>query len=199
MSETPGAAESAGREDGTATHELVLPTTETHELVLCCRRCRQPLLRPSNTVEHEQSRHNFSFRRQAKERGQHGGGAGEVDRSECTSFFLEEPLQWMKVIGRHGWVRAAAARRRRSPLRGRRARAPSQDASSDVEGKLNCPKCGTRVGVLKWAGAQCSCECRLRGSVGARRTELASPWITLPPTGLPCVGPLMNRRRRHVG
>lgn len=47
---------------------------------------------------------------------------------ECTSFFLEEPVQWMK------------------------------EASEDVEGKLNCPKCGARVGLLKWTGNQCSCE-----------------------------------------
>jgi hypothetical protein len=100
MSEAPGAAEAASQDDAAATL-LVLPTPETHELVYCCRRCRQPLLRPSNTVEHEQARHNFSFRRQAKERGQHGGGAGELDRSECTSFFLEEPLQWMKVTSEY--------------------------------------------------------------------------------------------------
>jgi hypothetical protein len=34
---------------------------------------------------------------------------------------------------------------------------PSQDASTDVEGKLSCPKCGARVGTLNWTGSQCSC------------------------------------------
>lgn len=29
--------------------------------------------------------------------------------------------------------------------------------ASQVEGKLHCPKCGHRVGTLKWAGGQCSC------------------------------------------
>lgn len=38
-----------------------------------------------------------------------------------------------------------------------------QDAAADVEGKLNCPKCGSRVGVLKWTGNQCSCECDVGG------------------------------------
>ena len=26
-----------------------------------------------------------------------------------------------------------------------------------VEGKLGCPKCGTRIGSYNWAGTQCSC------------------------------------------
>jgi hypothetical protein len=33
-----------------------------------------------------------------------------------------------------------------------------QGQSEDVEGKLVCPKCTTRVGSLKWAGTQCSCK-----------------------------------------
>ena len=115
---------------------IVLPNETTHDLVLCCRRCRQPLLRPANITAHERGQQGFSYRRQAKERERLGGAPTEeveADESgaaggDCTSYFLDEPLQWMR------------------------------DASSDVEGKLNCPKCSTRVGVLKWAGAQCSCE-----------------------------------------
>ena len=29
--------------------------------------------------------------------------------------------------------------------------------TTEVEGKIMCPKCGTRVGSWKWAGIQCSC------------------------------------------
>lgn len=77
---------------------LVLPTAETHDLVLCCRRCRQPLLRPANLTDHDRGRQAFSYRRQAKEREQHGGAddAGAA-AAACTSYFLDEPLQWMKV------------------------------------------------------------------------------------------------------
>jgi dual specificity phosphatase 12 len=34
--------------------------------------------------------------------------------------------------------------------------APGQDIH-DMEGKLVCPKCSTKIGHWKWAGAQCSC------------------------------------------
>jgi dual specificity phosphatase 12 len=38
--------------------------------------------------------------------------------------------------------------------------------SDDVEGKIVCPKCSARVGSLKWAGGQCSCEFCARARVG---------------------------------
>lgn len=34
---------------------------------------------------------------------------------------------------------------------------PWMDGCSDVEGKLHCPKCKTKVGHYSWTGAQCSC------------------------------------------
>jgi len=45
----------------------------------------------------------------------------------CKSLFLKEELPWMGDIG------------------------------SAVEGKFTCPKCSTKIGHIKWAGAQCSC------------------------------------------
>ena len=74
------------------------PSSETHELVHCCRRCRQPLLRPANVTDHERGQQSFSYRRQAKERAVHGGAADAEGQGDgCTSYFLAEPLQWMKV------------------------------------------------------------------------------------------------------
>eukprot|EP00898_Chlorokybus_atmophyticus_P009152 jgi/Chlat1/9238/Chrsp99S08514 len=46
---------------------------------------------------------------------------------QCSSYFLE-PMQWMAGIN-----------------------------DGQVEGKLLCPKCSTRLGSYKWAGEQCSC------------------------------------------
>lgn len=45
----------------------------------------------------------------------------------CSSLFLQNGLDWMG------------------------------DISSSVEGRLACPKCRTKIGHWKWAGAQCSC------------------------------------------
>jgi DNA-directed RNA polymerase subunit RPC12/RpoP len=45
----------------------------------------------------------------------------------CSSLFLQNGLDWMG------------------------------DISSSVEGRLACPKCSTKIGHWKWAGAQCSC------------------------------------------
>jgi dual specificity phosphatase 12 len=47
--------------------------------------------------------------------------------SQCESLFLSNGLDWMG------------------------------DISAAVEGKFSCPKCCTKIGHWKWAGAQCSC------------------------------------------
>lgn len=50
--------------------------------------------------------------------------------ASCTSYFLDE--------AKSEWIRETACR--------------------DVyEGKLDCPKCETRLGTFNWAGSQCSC------------------------------------------
>ena len=127
---------------------LHLPTAATHDAVYCCQRCRRPLFAPEHVTSHEVGQHGFAFRRAAKERGAassvggsgcgDGGGVSEAAEAGagCTSFFLSEALQWMEA------------------------------ASSDVEGKLTCPKCAVRVGSVKWAGGQCSCEWRGRALEG---------------------------------
>jgi dual specificity phosphatase 12 len=102
------------------------------EMIYCCRRCREPLFRPSMVTSHEVGSHNFTYHRTqkaAREMAGGGGGAsaGSEDRGVCTSLFLGEALKWMA------------------------------STASDIEGKLNCPKCGVRVGSLAWAGGQCSC------------------------------------------
>mmetsp|Transcript_4083 Transcript_4083/g.7156 ORF Transcript_4083/g.7156 Transcript_4083/m.7156 type:complete len:343 (+) Transcript_4083:52-1080(+) len=48
---------------------------------------------------------------------------------ECSSMFLSEPNQWMSTLA----------------------------MADEVVGKLNCPKCGHRVGSFSWSGSQCSC------------------------------------------
>jgi len=47
---------------------------------------------------------------------------------ECTSFFIDENLSWIQGLD-----------------------------LNNIEGRLVCPKCKSRVGSWKWDGAQCSC------------------------------------------
>ncbi len=48
--------------------------------------------------------------------------------SECAHFFLE-PLDWMQATIDKG----------------------------DLEGKLECPKCSSKIGAYAWQGLRCSC------------------------------------------
>ncbi|EMR11183.1 hypothetical protein PNEG_00776 [Pneumocystis murina B123] len=48
---------------------------------------------------------------------------------QCTHFFLE-PLAWMK----------------------------NELDNGNIEGKLNCPKCSSRIGKYAWQGMSCSCK-----------------------------------------
>lgn len=52
---------------------------------------------------------------------------GYGNAGPCQNYFIAQPLPWM------------------------------DDGCSDVEGKLHCPKCKTKVGHYSWTGAQCSC------------------------------------------
>lgn len=49
----------------------------------------------------------------------------------CESIFLSNPMTWMnqKVM----------------------------NSNNIIQGKLNCPKCSTKIGSWNWSGAQCSC------------------------------------------
>ncbi len=117
-------------------------------LIYSCRRCRTALFRDNMLSFHEVGVHHFSYRRAHKNAGGGGvggavlsssgsgsgsGGSGEAGEQQqqppptCTSHFLSEALVWMA------------------------------SASSDLEGKLNCPGCSSRVGTLSWVGSQCSC------------------------------------------
>jgi hypothetical protein len=104
------AAAAVGEPTGTvalpaaSTTFLAVPTTETHDMVYCCRKCRLPLFRPEQIGSHAASKHTFSHHRTVKEREKSRSTEHE---QECTSFFLEEPVQWMKVRDRHRCRRCA--------------------------------------------------------------------------------------------
>jgi len=100
--------------------------------IYCCQRCRCALFTESQlTSQHKKGQHKFSFR---KDRGKSGESSAvsalrSSSSSECSSLFLSEPNLWMTQLA----------------------------MSLSVVGKLNCPKCGHRVGSFSWSGSQCSC------------------------------------------
>jgi hypothetical protein len=157
-----------------------------HETVYACKRCRTPLFRPSLLTLHAVGAQQFSYRRVQKDRreaagggggagaaqwegqeegssggggeggGEGGGGGGgggsgggglggappHAPSARCTSHFLAEAVQWMA------------------------------EASKDVEGKLNCPGCGARLGTLAWAGSQCSCGTWVNPAIQVQKKQV---------------------------
>ena len=95
-----GAGEASAAAPTAASDEIFIapePTTTVYS----CRRCRQILFQHASILPHDSGKHAFSFRRQAKDRAQTAGGVliaeAEEASGSCTSYFLEEALQWMKA------------------------------------------------------------------------------------------------------
>ena len=96
--------------------------------VYTCRMCRTILFMESDLSEHSTSMQTFSRRKLLKE-GRNNKKNASGGTAVCSSYFLQEPLVWMS------------------------------EAAGCVEAKIYCPgkKCKARLGVLAWAGSQCSC------------------------------------------
>jgi hypothetical protein len=124
----------AGGEGGVASGECaevdtVLPSTDERQQVYACRKCRFLLFTQEHVTAHAKEQQTFSYRERAK---------GVDDR--CTSFFLEDAMEWMgEAMG---------------------------------GGKIVCPNCSTRLGQLKWAGAQCSCGSWITPAVQVSKSKL---------------------------
>lgn len=117
------------------------------DVIYTCRRCRQPLFKKTQVIAHQPNpSHTFSHRRIAKEVSRDPSAA--TGPTECTSYFISEALVWMKASTKRVLATSYADSRNGFG---------SQEASSDVEGKLSCPKCQARLGMIRWAGGQCSC------------------------------------------
>eukprot|EP01138_Halocafeteria_seosinensis_P012867 gb/GECG01013144.1/.p1 GENE.gb/GECG01013144.1/~~gb/GECG01013144.1/.p1 ORF type:complete len:155 (+),score=23.64 gb/GECG01013144.1/:1-465(+) len=123
--------------------------TATGEHYFACRRCRRPLFLPHQLEQkHLPNQQDFSLHKQRKDVEQSAEVAGVSSEAtaalpetymggayyrnkfkECSSWFLDEPLQWMR------------------------------EQTNSEDGKLVCPndKCDAKLGYIKWAGTQCSC------------------------------------------
>ena len=124
----------AGGEGGVVSGECaevgtVLPSADERQQVYACRKCRFLLFTQEHVTTHAKEQQTFSYRERAK---------GVDDR--CTSFFLEDAMEWMgEAMG---------------------------------GGKIVCPNCSTRLGQLKWAGAQCSCGSWITPAVQVSKSKL---------------------------
>ncbi|CAI5756022.1 unnamed protein product [Candida verbasci] len=97
---------------------------------LRCKRCRQILANQSNMETHEiptQESKQSKFTKTAP--NSRRIISIQNASNKCSHYFLKEPVKWMQ----------------------------SELEKSQLEGKFQCPKCGSKVGGYNWQGSRCSC------------------------------------------
>lgn len=129
-----------------------------------------------------------------------GGSGGTGGTTQACSSLFTEPMAWMAGIdGENGSPSRRACAMIRQPFSLRASRrgrleslvvnAPSHSlcpvvlpfAGGEVEGKLSCPKCATRLGTYCWAGAQCSCGAWVTPAFQVRQASASSRFSRLVP------------------
>jgi dual specificity phosphatase 12 len=124
---------SAQEQQATSLPAVVPGATQQQEqeeeatVVWCCQKCRCALF-TREQLSRQHAEGRHAFAYRRALKGADAGGAPSEAR-ECGSVFVSEPNSWMLA----------------------------STAAETESGKLNCPKCGTRVGTFAWSGSQCSC------------------------------------------
>lgn len=118
-----------------------LTTVRPEPTVYRCKKCRRIVASASNILPHmtheKQIWRHISSKRSPKEIKRVQEPVERVRKDDrtvelCTRIYFVEPLAWMPDIIRN------------------------------VEGKLNCPKCNTKLGSFSWtAGSQCPCGSKI--------------------------------------
>ncbi|XP_066584358.1 dual specificity protein phosphatase MPK-4-like [Prorops nasuta] len=119
-----------------------LTTIRPEPTVYRCKKCRRIVASVSNVLPHstheKQVWRHISTKRTTKEKLKESPAAVEKKKEEkkstelCNKTYFVEPLAWMP------------------------------DITHNVEGKLNCPKCNTKLGSFSWvAGCQCPCGSKI--------------------------------------
>ncbi|XP_015179201.1 PREDICTED: dual specificity protein phosphatase 12-like isoform X2 [Polistes dominula] len=120
-----------------------LTTVRPEPTVYRCKKCRRIVASASNILPHTTHqrpiwRHISSKRmpkqiKDGKEEAEHVNVKKENQMTElCTKIYFVEPLAWMP------------------------------DIMHNVDGKLKCPKCNTKLGSFSWiAGSQCPCGSKI--------------------------------------
>ncbi|RUS24772.1 protein-tyrosine phosphatase-like protein [Jimgerdemannia flammicorona] len=119
----------------------------SEQKIIRCKKCRRKLVYSDNIVEHQPGKGQTAFSYFKRD-----GNINIIETtttsdpitmpnaplnpllaqlasqaSTCSSYFIE-PMEWI----------------------------PGLD-SEEIEGRIDCPKCATKLGSYNWAGAQCSC------------------------------------------
>ncbi|KAG2176268.1 hypothetical protein INT43_005502 [Umbelopsis isabellina] len=118
---------------------------------LRCKKCRRVLVDKDNIIEHEPGKGQQAFSYHKRDSSLNitetaSGDQGEINTSanvnaslnpllaslassknNCSSYFIE-PMEWISNLDQ--W---------------------------SIEGRLDCPRCNTKLGSYCWSGAQCSC------------------------------------------
>lgn len=118
-----------------------LTTVRPEPTVYRCKKCRRIVASASNILPHapheRQIWRHISAKRDPKDDDGKSRDRQPVQRREehvelCDKIYFVEPLAWMP------------------------------DITHAVEGKLNCPKCNTKLGSFSWiAGSQCPCGSKI--------------------------------------
>lgn len=119
-----------------------LATVHPEPTVYRCKKCRRIVASASNILPHvpreKQIWRHISSKRSSKQSKVSRDPVEPSKKEEqqpiefCTKILFVEPLAWMP------------------------------DIIHNVEGKLNCPKCGTKLGSFSWiAGSQCPCGSKI--------------------------------------
>lgn len=125
--------------------------TQTGSSSLRCKKCRRVLVDKDNIIEHEPGKGQQAFSYHKRDSSLHISETAVNDQGEvntaatvntslnpllaslastmnnCSSYFIE-PMEWIEGLDQ--W---------------------------NIEGRLDCPRCHTKLGSYCWSGAQCSC------------------------------------------
>ena len=120
-----------------------LLTTHPEPTVYRCKKCRRILANASNVIPHKPKerqvwRHNLSSKKYDRNTQNPPAVRKEVEvaadssSAPCDKTYFIEPLAWMP------------------------------DVLHKTEGKLNCPKCASKLGSFSWvSGCQCPCGSKI--------------------------------------
>ncbi|XP_043605656.1 dual specificity protein phosphatase MPK-4 isoform X2 [Bombus pyrosoma] len=113
-----------------------LATVHPEPTVYRCKKCRRIIASASNILPHmpneRQIWRHISTRKTSRELLEPLHKREQQPAEFCTKILFVEPLAWMP------------------------------DITHNVEGKLNCPKCNTKLGSFSWiAGSQCPCGSKI--------------------------------------
>ncbi|CDH60414.1 dual specificity protein phosphatase 12 [Lichtheimia corymbifera JMRC:FSU:9682] len=137
------------QETGYISNLALTPDPEVHrsttsQKLIRCKKCRRRLVEVEHVLEHAPGKGQLAFS-YTKRNGELNVTSAPTatmatnqplnpllaslaaSRMQCSSYFIE-PMEWMGNL-----------------------------LDGEVEGRIDCPKCMSKLGQYNWAGAQCSC------------------------------------------